>query len=202
MAITIASRFDIPQDIRDSVIAPGYSDMEVGYKDMGDNMFYVCTYARFPYAKGEMINWWFSTWLHDDASYKLWSKDHQTFRWDDKKRPGTIVGATHISSEYIGKELIEMEISFFDPADVFDTSKFEENNISFVLLAENRSPDGTLRNTFMHVVRDTFFGCEMRNRFWTLNATEQESVDLIIHNQGEMGSLTEFLPSLYYRNNQ
>ncbi len=202
MTIKIESRFDIPQDIRDSVIAPGYTDLEVGYKKLSDEVYYACTYARFPYGKGEMVKWWFGTWLHDDASYKIWSKDHVTFRWDDRKRPGTAEGATHISSEYIGPDLIQMEISFFDPADLFDTSKFAENNISFVLVAENRNPEGKLLSTFLHVVRDTFYGCEMRNRFWVKTGVEQEAIDLIIHNQGEMGSLGEFLPNLYLRENQ
>jgi len=202
MSINITSRFDIPQDIRDSVISPGYSDLEIGYRDLGDGLFYACTYARFPYAKGEMVKWWFGTWLHDTASYRLWSKDHVSFRWDERKKPGTPVGATHISSEYIGDDIIEMGISFFDPADIFDASKFAENHISFVLVAENHSPDGEVLMTFLHVVRDTPYGCEMRNRFWLPNSNEQVARDLIFHNQGEMGSLAEFLPGLYYRETQ
>ena len=202
MAINITSRFDIPQEIRDSVIAPGYSDLEVGYRKLDDDLYYACTYARFPYGKGEMVKWWFGTWLSDTASYKIWSKDHVSFYWDDRKLPGTPEGATHISSEYIGDDLIEMEISFFDPADLFDISKFAENNISYVVVAENRNPEGKLLMTFLHVVRDTFYGCEMRNRFWLPGGSEQAAKDLIFHNQGEMGSLAEFLPSFYYRLNQ
>jgi len=202
MSITIASRFDIPQDIRDSVIAPGYTDLEVGYRDMGDGLLYACTYARFPYAKGDMVKWWFGTWLHDTASYRLWSKDHVSFYWDDRKRPGTPEGSTHISSEYLGETLVEMEISFFDPAEIFDVSKFAENNISLILVAEINSPAGDFISTFLHVVRDTYYGCEMRNRFWLPYGSEQEARDLIAHNQDEMGSLSEFLPNLYYRENQ
>lgn len=202
MSISIKSRFDIPEDIRASLIEPGYTDLEVGFRDLGDGLFYVCTYARFPYAKGEMVKWWFGTWLNDSASYKIWSKDHVSFSWDDKKQAGTPVGATHISSEYIGGELIEMNISFFDPADIFDVSRFTENNISCVLVAENRDPKGELLMTFLHVVRDTFYGCEMRNRFWTPGSSKNAAQSLILHNQGEMGSLAEFLPGFYYRMNQ
>ena len=196
------SRFDIPQDIRDSVIAPGYTDLEIGYRDLGDGLYYACTYTRFPYANGEMVKWWFGSWLHDTASYRLWSKDHQSFHWDERKRPGTPVGATHISSEYIGGELIEMAIEFFDPADLFDISQFPKNSISLVLVAENRDPEGSLLMTFLHVIRDTFYGCEMRNRFWLPGSDGQKAKDVIAHNQGEMGSLAEFLPSLYLRETQ
>ena len=203
MAILIKDRFDIPQDVKDQVIAPGYSDMEIGYKKLDDDgNYYVCTYARFPHAKGEMINWWYSEWLHDADSYKLWSKDHVSFYWNEAKRPGTVVGATHISSEYLGDEIVEMAISFYDPNDIFDTSKFEENNISLALVQENRNPAGEIINVFVHIVRDTYFGCEIRNRFFMPNSTEQDCKDLIAHNVGEMGNLGEFLANLYKRENQ
>ena len=198
----IKSRFDIPQDVRDSVIAPGYADLEAGYRDCGDGVFHVCTLTRFPYATGEMVKWWFGTWLHDTASYRIWSKDHAAFSWDDRKRPGTPEGATHISAEYIGGELVEMGIEFFDPAELFDVTKFKENNVSLVLVAEINTPGGEMFATFLHVIRDTYFGCEMRNRFWLPNCTEQGAKNLFYHNSGEMGSLAEFLPSLYYRETQ
>jgi len=95
-----------------------------------------------------------------------------------------------------------MKISFYDPAELFDVSKFPENNITFVLVAEINSPKGDLIATFLHVVRDTFYGCEMRNRFWLPNSSEEEARALINHNMNEMGSLGEFLPNLYYRENQ
>ena len=203
MAILVNNRFEMPREILDTLIEPGYSDLECGYRKLdNDGNYLVATYARFPYCKGEMINWWYSEWLHNEDSYKLWSKDHVSFYWNEDKKPGTTIGATHISSEYIGDKFIEMAISFFDPADVYDTSKFAENNISLVLPQENRNPQGEIINVFIHVVRDTFFGCEIRNRFWIPNSTEQDAKDLITHNQGEMGSLGEFLANLYYRENQ
>ena len=160
------------------------------------------TYTRFPCAKGRMVEWWFGTFLHNTQSYKLWHPDHTSFVWDDKKKPGTCVGATHISEERLGNRVVPMRITFYDPSDVFDVSKFEAAQISCALVAEIRGPGGSFFGMFLHIVRDTSFGCEMRNRFWLVNATEESVKALIRHNLEEMGSLAEFLPGLYLRENR
>jgi hypothetical protein len=187
------------QAILDELTAPGYAGLEMGFRQIDGGDYFAATYCRFPYAKGKMVDWWFGTFLMDTGSYQIWSPDHISFRWDDKKRPGTIIGATHISEEYLGPERIPMEISFFDPADIFDTAKFAETDISYVLVAENHTHEGELISMFLHVVRDTYFGCEMRNRFWVPNSTDRSAADLVSHNAREMGSLAEILPSLYQK---
>ena len=196
------TRYDIPQEVLDEMLAPGYGPLEIGYRLLPDGVVYAATYTRFPYAKGRMVAWWFGSFLHNTQSYKLWHPDHTTFVWDDKKKPGTCVGATHISEEYLGDELVPMRISFYDPSDIFDVSKFEAANISCALVAEIRNPDGSLQGLFLHIVRDTSFGCEMRNRFWMVNSNEASARALLKHNTEEMGSLAEFLPGLYLRENQ
>jgi hypothetical protein len=95
-----------------------------------------------------------------------------------------------------------MRIKFYDPSDVFDVSKFEEAHISCALVAESSGPDGIVSGMFLHIVRDTSFGCEMRNRFWLTAGTEETAKGLIKHNLEEMGSLAEFLPGLFLRENQ
>jgi hypothetical protein len=196
------TRYDMPKEILDEVLAPGYGPLEIGYRSLPDGNILASTYTRFPYAKGRMVAWWFGSFLHNTQSYKLWHPDHTTFAWDDKKKPGTCVGATHVSEEYLGNELVPMRIQFFDPSDIFDVSKFEEAHIGCALVAEIRRPDGSLFGMFLHIVRDTSFGCEMRNRFWLINATEEDAKGLIKHNVEEMGSLAEFLPGLFLRENQ
>lgn len=91
------SRFDMPKEVLDEVVAPGYGPLETGYIRLPDGTYLVSTYTRFPYATGKMIAWWFGSFLHNTQSYKLWHPDHGTFTWDDRKKPGTCVGATHIS---------------------------------------------------------------------------------------------------------
>ncbi len=196
------TRYDMPKEILDELLAPGYGPLETGYKALPDGNMLACTYTRFPYAKSRMVEWWFGIFLHNTQSYKLWHPDHTTFIWDDKKKPGTCVGATHISEEYLGDKLVPMRITFYDPSDVFDVSEFEEAHIGCALVTEIRRPDSSLYGMFLHVVRDTSFGCEMRNRFWLIDAIEEDAKGLIKHNLEEMGSLAEFLPGLFLRENQ
>jgi hypothetical protein len=196
------TRYDIPREVLDEVVAPGYGSLETGYRALPDGIMYAATYTRFPYAKGKMVAWWFGSFLHNTQSYKLWHPGHTTFTWDEKKKPGTCVGATHISEEYLGGELVPMRIRFYDPSDIFDVSKFEAANISCALVAEITKPDDSLLGMFLHIVRDTSFGCEMRNRFWLMGSSEEGARDVIKHNLEEMGSLAEFLPGLYLRENR
>ncbi|MFC2045060.1 DAPG hydrolase family protein [Chloroflexota bacterium] len=199
---TQMTRYDIQQEILEEMLTPGYAPLETGYQMLLDGNILAATYTRFPYAKGKMVEWWFGSFLHNTQSYKLWHPDHTTFVWDDKKKPGICVGATHISEEYLGNQVVPMQISFYDPADIFDISRFEPANIGCALVAEIRHPDGSLFGMFLHIVRDTSFGCEMRNRFWLIGANEEVAKGLIKHNLEEMGSLAEFLPGLYLRENQ
>ncbi len=195
------SRFDIPKEVLDEVLAPGYGPLETGYKLLPNGNIYAATYTRFPYAKGKMVEWWFGTFLFNTQSYKLWHTDHYSFYWDKKKKPGTCIGATHISEEYVGDKLVPMRIRFYDPSDIFDLSKFKKANITCALVAEIKDPNDKIAAVFIHMVRDTYFGCEMRNRFWLIDVTEATAKYMLKHNIEEMGSLAEFLPGLYLREN-
>ncbi len=195
------TRFDIPQEVLEELLAPGYGDVETGVQQLEDELSLISVYARFPYATGKMVDWWFGTYLNSTRDYKLWSKDHISFKWDENKKPGTVVGGTHISEEYLGGELVPMRISFYDPADIFDVSRFEDANISCALVGEIRLPSGEVLATLLHIVRDTYYGCEMRNRIWA-RVPKEAAQGMLKHNMEEMGSLAEFLPSLYLRENQ
>ncbi len=80
-----------------------------------------------------------------------------------------------------------------------DTSRFTDTNINCALCADLGDDKGASFGAFLHMVRDTYFGCEMRNRFWLRKATIEEAVGLLEHNCHEMGNLAEFLPGLYAR---
>ena len=196
------SHLDIPKEVIEELLAPGYGPMEFGDQMLPGGVLYSSTYARFPYAKGKMIDWWFGTWLNDTKDYKFWSPDHTTFKWNENKKPGTCVGATHISEEVFDGKVIPMEITFFDASDIVDTSRFEEANISCWLTAEVRLPSGELLSCFLHVARDTYYGCELRNRFWEPGGQPEMTRKMNKHNIEEMGSLAEFLPGLYMRENK
>ena len=165
-----------------------------------DGTVYSSTYARFPYAKGYMIDWWFSSYLKNTTNYQFWSPDHGTFEWADNKKPGTTIGGTHISKETFGTETIPMAITFYDYTDLVDAKRVKDANISCFLVAEVRLQEtGQLLSCFLHVARDTYYGCELRNRFWAPGDTREHTRAMNLHNVEEMGSLAEFLPGLYLR---
>ena len=191
---------DIPQDVIEELLAPGYGPMEFGDVMLEDGTVYSSTYARFPYAKGYMIDWWFSSYLRNTDHYQFWSPYHGTFEWADNKKPGTTIGGTHISKETFGTETIPMAISFYDYTDLVDADRVKAANISCFLVAEVRLQEtGQLLSCFLHVARDTYYGCELRNRFWAPGDTREHTRAMNLHNVEEMGSLAEFLPGLYLR---
>ena len=191
---------DIPQEVIEELLAPGYGPMEFGDVMLEDGTVYSSTYARFPYAKGYMIDWWFSSYLKNTTNYQFWSPDHGTFEWADNRKPGTTIGGTHISKETFGKETIPMAITFYDYTDLVDAKRVKDANISCFLVAEVRLQEtGQLLSCFLHVARDTYYGCELRNRFWEQGDTREHTRAMNLHNVEEMGSLAEFLPGLYLR---
>ncbi len=190
---------DIPDEVIEELLSPGYGPMEFGDVMLEDGTVYSSTYMRFPYAKGYMIDWWFSNRLNNTNDYQFWNPDHGTFEWDKNKQPGTTIGATHISKEKIGDQVLPMRISFYDPAELVDPQRLKEANISCFLVAEVRLETGELLSCFLHVARDTYYGCELRNRFWAPGDTREHTRQMNMHNIEEMGSLAEFLPGLYLR---
>lgn len=197
------TRFDFPKEIIQELSAPGYGSCETGYwKIEGRGSDYMAaTLTRMPHCRSEMVTWWFGSFLHNTQSYRLWHPDHTTFYWNENKKPGTPVGATHISEETLNGEIVPMEITFYDPYELFDQTDLEREKIHCALIAEIRKPNQSLFGMFIHIVRDTYYGCEMRNRFWLCDTTEQCAVSLIQHNLEEMGNLAEILPCLFRNEN-
>lgn len=191
------SRYDFPKEMLKELVSEGYGSCETGYWEIPGNGYGASAYIRFPNSKGKMVNWWFGEYLTNTQSYKLWHPDHTTFVWDEKKRPGTPVGATHISEEYLGDQVVPMAVTFYDPTDIFDQQDLDNGGITCCLVAEIHTPEGDLFGMFLHVVRDTYFGCEMRNRFWVPGADETGIRGVVKHGLEEMGNMAEILPTLY-----
>jgi len=192
------TKHEIPAEVIEELVAPGYSTMETGYYRLPNGDMHVRALIRMPHCKGKMVDWWFG-YIQDTQTYKIWHPAHEYFKWDEKWRPGHYIGASHWGKEYLGPVLASVRIKFHDPAEIFDTSKFKAANIGAVIYAqvlkENGEPDGQ----FLHVLRDTPYGCEMRNRFWLFGAPEVVGAGVMAHSLEEMGNLAEFLPSLYNR---
>jgi len=185
---------------RHKLLEPGYLNPETGYEFFPDGGMHVSVLTRMPRCKGKMVDWWFG-WCGNTEKYKLWHpKDHIVGDWDDFWRPGHYIGACHLVQERMGGHIVNLKITFKDPAEYFDTSKFEEANVGAVIFAETRlQGDDQLRSHLTHFVRDTDFGCEMRSNFWRVSGDEQAAKANLTHCYEEMGYLADLLPDLYAR---
>jgi 2,4-diacetylphloroglucinol hydrolase len=165
-----------PADLN-SLLDPGYHEVENGYCALPDGSAYVTSLTRFPGCTSEMFRWWF--WWHsfEPERYTLWYPwNHVSVRRKDlaaASAPGLsheqrYIGSTHIITEYIGPDRMKIEITFVDPASWgFDVARFAAAGISGhacgdVFLQPIRLRAGTM----VHLIRDTDDGFELRSRYW------------------------------------
>jgi hypothetical protein len=207
------------------LLRPGYLPLETGFTRLPNGQMYVAVLTKMPGTKGNMIDWWFG-YAGDTEKYKMWHpKDHVVGEWDEKWRPGHYIGASHLVHEYLGEEFVKLRITFREPAEYFDTSRFAEGNVSAVVCGRVGFLDKPLDFAHViHFVRDTDEGCEMRSRFWSGDirfrlpfigpalsnmantpfirkrlVKEQIGRNLTIHCAEEMNRLSGFLPELYHK---
>ncbi|MBM4276512.1 MAG: hydrolase [Deltaproteobacteria bacterium] len=182
------------------LLEPGYLPFETGNQRLANGHIYIAVLTRMPQCKGKMVNWWFG-YAGDTEKYRMWHpKDHIIGDWDDKWRPGHYIGASHLVHEYIGGELVKLKITFREPSEFFDPSKFKEAKVGAAICGDvGLLEEGIKIGNLIHFVRDTDFGCEMRSRFWLFGADEKIGRTLMQHCIEEMGNLADLLPGLYAR---
>lgn len=198
------------------LLEPGYLPLESGYQRLEDGSLLVANLTMMPGCKGYMVNWWFS-YFETDEHYKLWHpKDHVSIKWDEDRKAGHHFGVTHYVHEYVGGELIKLKIRAVDPAELLDTSRFEEASVSGVVCGRTGLLDAPVwTGHVVHLCRDIDEGCEMRSRFWLgdfdppdIAPTREKRIELISDTVGqgllrhcieEMRILATFLPDLYKR---
>jgi len=160
-----------------SLLDPGYHEVENGYCGLPDGTGYVASLVPMPGCTGEMYQWWF--WWHavEPARYTLWyPTNHIAAHPVDRgvlTAPGLTheqryVGTTHHVDEYVGADLVEIAISFVDPGELgFDTSRFGEAGIVGHACARVslRRPNVEIA-TMVHLARETDDGIEQRSRYW------------------------------------
>lgn len=197
----IYTKDDLPKDLLNEVIeellSTGYGENEFGYR-VFDGGVVTSIYCRMPNCTGEMLNWWFGTYLCDTPAYKLWSPDHESLRWENKNE-GEFIGAIEVNEEFG----VTRRSHFLDPAEVFETSRFKELNINhaqYVLVEHTGVPGrGTVNLT---VCRDTEYGCEYRARYFQIGGTIEGAKRNLKHSIDENSDLATFLPILYSRRNR
>ncbi|MGD0277588.1 MAG: hypothetical protein ABSB79_16355 [Syntrophales bacterium] len=193
------AHYEFPIEDANRLLEPGYLPIESGYKLLSNGQYHVCALTPMPRCKGKMIHWWFG-WIGDTERYKLWHPhDHVLGEWEGKREPDQYIGASHIAHEYIGGEMAKLKITFCEPSEFMDTSRFAALGVTAVsarvYLLE--MPDMQVA-TLIHFIRDTDFGCEMRSQFW-IHVPGADDIARGNHQHciEEMGNLATFLPELY-----
>jgi phloretin hydrolase len=226
------AKADRIQDL-DRLLEPGYTEGENGYCVLPDGSACVALRHPMPGATPEMIDWWFAWHGLEDLRYRLWYPEmHVSARVDpedrvkilDPERPMRLKfqGMTHHVVEDIGGGVLNaVDISFLTPEDFgFDASRFRPPNAEALAAANvvargtDDPPDGPgLPVAFVHLVRKTDDGIEVRNRFWVgyqvrdkkpvlalpegMVIPEEAAQGLFLHDVQEFANLAAILPQLY-----
>ena len=98
-----------------------------------DATYLVSVRTTMPNVKADMVRWWFVDFLQTTQHYNWWHpKDHVWMDWENKK-PGEVIGASHLVHEYIGEDLTKLRIQFVDSSDFFEFDANDED--TFVICA-------------------------------------------------------------------
>ena len=162
-----------------------------------DASYLVAVRTSMPEVKADMVRWWFSNFLQTTEHYNWWHpKDHVWMDWENKK-PGEIIGASHLVHEYIGGDLSKLRIQFVNSAEFFGYDANDED--TFVICARVGLLDEEMNIAKMcHVVRNTLNGAEMRSRFWLGHVAKRKENKTISSLEGFIGNT--FLTRLLFLN--
>lgn len=181
------------------LLEPGYLPFENGYEKLSNGRIHIAVLTRMPNSKGEMVDWWFR-WVKNTERYKLWHpEDHVYGEWEYEEDPDSYIGASHLVHEYVGGEMAKLKITFVEPSEYLDTSKFSELGVT-AMCAEIRSLETDEKlGDMIHFIRNTDFGCEMRSQFWLESPPADYAMAKGLHQHctEEMSTLATFLPQLY-----
>ena len=153
-----------------------------------DATYLVSVRTTMPNVKADMIRWWFVDFLQTTQHYSWWHpKDHVWMDWENKK-PGEVIGSSHLVHEYIGSELSKLRIQFIDSSEFFGFNPNDED--TFVICARVGLLEQEINTAKMcHVVRNTQTGAEMRSRFWLGHVAKRDGNETIRSFEGFVGNM-------------
>lgn len=201
-----------------TLLDEGYHQTENGYGRLREGGIQVSVRTDMPGVTPAMWDWWFGWHGNDSRRYKLWHpRAHVSAHWADNGGEGRYVGRTSMIEEYIGSTYAKAAIEFIEPAVMgLDASGLGDDIVVCVRLGAADLPVDIGR--FVHQVRATGDGAEMRSRFWMggRQVTVRGGIrladnvirpladrqlpdprDLMVHCAQEMNHLAGFLPDIY-----
>ncbi|WP_424186341.1 DAPG hydrolase family protein [Actinokineospora sp. G85] len=151
--------------------APGHHHMETGWTRTGKGTLVVACRTDMPGVTARMWDWWFGWHSRDSARYKLWHPDAHQFCAvaEDRGADRALTdrqryhGNVSYVDEYIGGALLRLAIRFVDPARLGFADTPGTTHIC-ALVGVSDLPVAT--GWFVHQVRPTDEGVEMRSRFF------------------------------------
>jgi hypothetical protein len=181
------------------LLEPGYLPLETGYYQLPNKHMHVAVLSQMPGCMGNMIDWWFGFALDNKTHRLLHPKSHLSIQWDGQHRPGQYIGARYVIKLNMGGRINKFRIHFHDPAEFLDTAMFEKGKVKAAIYMNVYDFEKIAAGRVIIIVRDTYFGCEIRTRFWLFNSSEEECSELMQYYIENMGHLSRFLPELYAR---
>jgi DAPG hydrolase PhiG domain len=209
-----------------SVADEGYQPTENGYGILDDGSFHVSVRTDMPRVSPAMWAWWFGWHGCDTRRYKLWHpRAHLSAAWRDAQdgvqdTDRRYIGRCSMISEYIGSTMLNAAIQFVAPAAMGCPADSDKAVSICARLGSGDAPVDA--GWFIHHIRSTRDGAEMRSRFWmggphiavrnapgvasravrpiasrVLGTSEATARNLLVHCAQEMNHLAAFLPELY-----
>lgn len=217
-----------------TVADEGYQQTENGYGLLDDGSYHVAVRTDMPGVTPAMWSWWFGWHGSDTRRYKLWHpRAHLSAAWKDEGKPGCqdgedyeprgaerYIGRWSLISEYIGSTMLNGAIQFLAPPELGCPPDEADAVAICARLGASDAPVDV--GWFIHHVRSTPDGSEMRSRFWmggphiavrgapgvasravrpiaarVLGGPEANARNLLVHCAQEMNHLAGFLPELY-----
>ena len=205
-----------------SVADEGYQQTENGYGILDNGSLQVSVRTDMPGVTPAMWAWWFGWHGCDTRCYKLWHpRAHLSAAWKDgEQNTRRYIGRCSMISEYIGSTMLNGAIQFAEPAAM---GLAPDSDDAVAICARLGSGDGPVDvGWFVHHIRSTPGGAEMRSRFWmggphievrkapgvasravrpiasrVLGTSEATARNLLVHCAQEMNHLAGFLPELH-----
>ncbi len=209
-----------------SVADDGYQQTENGYGVLEHGGYQVSVRTDMPGVTPAMWSWWFGWHGCDTRRYKLWHpRAHLSAAWrdgDDAGRQGAqrFIGRWSLISEYIGSTMFNGAIQFVEPVEMGCPPDDDDAVSICARLGSSDAPVDV--GWFIHHIRSTQGGAEMRSRFWmggphiavrdapgvasravrpiasrVLGTPETSARNLLVHCAQEMNHLAGFLPELH-----
>lgn len=204
----------------------GYQQTENGYGVLDDGGYHVSVLTDMPGVTPAMWSWWFGWHGSDTRRYKLWHpRAHLSAAWKDGEDGGRVgaqryIGRWSLISEYIGSSLLNGAIQFVAPQELGCPPDSDDAVAVCARLGGSDAPVDI--GWFIHHIRSTQNGSEMRSRFWMggshiavrkapgvtskamrpiakriLGDPAANGRNLLVHCAQEMNHLAGFLPELY-----